>query len=299
MKLRVLLAVVLAALALPAVTSAADGKRKDQVVISGSVTVPKEQTAGDIVIVDGPVRIDGKVTGDVIAVAGKVTISGQVDGDVTVVANRLRLLHGARVGGDVHYGDEKPIVDSGASVAGKISDEGWREVGTSTFAWALGLIVWLAVTVSTLILGILLVALVPRALEAAWEAAEGSLGAVIAMGVGLFIGVPIVAVLIAATAFGLPLGILIFLAMLPLYALGYVTSAWMVGRRVLSGRRDRFVPFLVGLLILRVIALIPVLGGLVGLAATALGLGALGLAAWRAGGEGRLGPRPAGAPATS
>jgi hypothetical protein len=218
---------------------------------------------------------------------------------VTVVANRLRLLHGARVGGDVHYGDEKPIIDSGASVGGKVSDEGWREVGTSTFAWALGLIVWLAVTVSTLVLGLLLVGLAPRAVEAAWEAAEGSLGAVIGMGVGLFIGVPVVAVLIAATVFGLPLGILIFLAMLPLYALGYVTAAWMVGRRVLSGRRDRFVPFLVGLLILRVIALIPVLGGLAGLAATALGLGALGLAAWRTGGAGRGGTRPAEAPVTS
>ncbi|MEA2350126.1 MAG: hypothetical protein QOG86_1067 [Thermoleophilaceae bacterium] len=294
-----LLAVVFTVLAVPAVAWAAGGERKDQVVISGSVDVPKDRTAGDIVIVDGPVRIDGKVTGDVVAVAGRVTISGQVHGDVTVVANRLRLLPGARVDGDVHYGDEKPIVDSGASVGGKVSDEGWREVGTSTFAWALGILVWLAVTVSTLILGLLLVALAPRAVEAAWEAADGSLGAVIGMGVGLFIGVPIVAVLIAATAFGLPLGILIFLAMLPLYALGYVTAAWMVGRRVLSGRRDRFVPLLIGLLILRALALVPVLGGLVGIAATALGLGALGLAAWRAGGAGRSGQRPAAAPLAS
>lgn len=297
-----LFALLFVLLAVPAAALAADGDRKDQVVISGSIDVPKEQTAGDLVIIDGPARIDGKVTGDVISVAGKVTISGEVKGDVTTVANRLRLLDGARVDGDVHYGDEKPIVDSGASVGGKIEDEGWREVGTSTFAWGLGLLLWLAVTGSTLILGILLVALVPRAVEAAWEAADRSLGASIGMGVGLFIGLPIVAILIAATAVGLPLALLLFMALLPLYALGYVAAAWMLGRRVLSGRKDRFVPLLVGLLILRVLALVPVLGGLVGLAATTLGLGALGLAAWRAGGADRDrggGARPATAPVTS
>jgi cytoskeletal protein CcmA (bactofilin family) len=298
MRSRVIFALLFVLLAVPAVAFAADGERKDQVVISGSVDVPTGQTAGDIVIVDGPVRIDGTVTGDVVAVAGKVTISGHVRGDVTTAANRLRLLDGARVDGDVHYGDEKPVVAGGASVGGKIEDEGWREVGTSTFAWGLGILVWLAVTGSTLILGLLLVALVPRSLEAAWEAADTSLGAAIGMGVGLFLGLPLVAILIAVTAVGLPLALLLFLALLPLYALGYVAAAWMLGRRVMSGSRGRFVPLLVGLLILRVLALVPVLGGLVGLAATTLGLGALGLAAWRAGGHGDA-PRPAAAPVAS
>jgi hypothetical protein len=109
---------------------------------------------------------------------------------------------------------------------------------------------------------------------------------------------------VAATVVGIPLAGLLLLAVLPLYALGYVTSAWILGRRVLSGPRGRFVPLLVGLLILRVIALIPFLGGLTGVCATAFGLGALGLAAWRAGGEGRSGPpraepAPAGPPVTS
>jgi hypothetical protein len=118
--------------------------------------------------------------------------------------------------------------------------------------------------------------------------------------VGIFLGFPLVVIAIAATAVGLPLAGLLLLALLPLYSLGYVASAWLVGRRVLSGCRDRFVPFLVGLLILRLLALIPVLGALVGIAATALGLGALGIAAWRAGGAGRgRGPAPAAPPATS
>jgi cytoskeletal protein CcmA (bactofilin family) len=303
MRGRALIVVALLALVAVAAPAAADAKRKDQVVISGSVDVPKGGTAGDIVIVDGPVRIAGHVTGDVVAIAGKVRISGQVDGDVVTVANRLRLLEGAHVRGDVSYGDEKPIVASGATVDGKVKKIK-NKIGVGAFAWAIGLIVWLAVTASSLILGVLVVGFTPRAVEVAWEAAEASLGAVIGMGVGLFVGIPLVAALVAATVFGLPLALLLLLALLPLYALGYVTSAWILGRRILSGRRDRFVPFLIGLLILRVIALIPFLGALAGICATAFGLGALGLAAHRAGGAGRSGPpraepAPAGPPVTS
>jgi cytoskeletal protein CcmA (bactofilin family) len=281
--------VALFALVALAVPGAASAKRKDQVVISGSVEVPKGKTAGDIVIVDGPVRIAGHVTGDVVAIAGKVTISGEVDGDVLTVANRLRLLPNGHVHGDVSYADKKPQIASGAAVDGK-TKKIRNKVGVGALAWGIGLAIWLAVTASALILGVLVVALAPRAFEASWEAAEGSLGAVIGMGVGLFIGFPLVALVVAATVVGIPLAGLLLLAVLPLYALGYVTSAWMLGRRVLSGPRSRFVPLLVGLLILRIIALIPFLGGLAGVCATAFGLGALGLAAWRTGGAGRKGP---------
>src|SRR4051794_10098752 len=207
MRGKVLIAAILAAFVALIGPAAADAKRKDQVVISGSVNVAKGQTARDIVVVDGPVRIGGHVRGDVFAIAGGVRISGPVDGDVVTAANRLRLLKGARVKGDVSYGDEKPIVASGAQVDGKIKKVK-NKIGVGAFAWAIGLIIWLAVTASTLILGLLFVAFTPRAAEAAWEVAGASTGATIGMGAGLFFGIPIVAVLIGATVLGLPLALL-------------------------------------------------------------------------------------------
>ena len=293
-----MLAVVLAAVVLPAAAWAAPGKPKDQVVITGAVDVAKGERAKTIVIADGPVTIAGHVTGDVVAIHGRVTISGRVDGDVTTVTKRAVLAPGAHVGGDLVYGDKKPELAGGATVGGKVRHEGFGKV-SSAFAWVFGLVVWLTVTVSAAVLGIVLVAVAPRVVEGAWEAAEQRLGAVIGIGIALFLGLPIVALLIAFTVFGLPLALMLLLAMLPLYALGYVTACWLVGRRVLSGPRDRFVPLLVGLLILRVLALVPVLGALVGIAATVLGLGALGMAAWRVGGGRGGSPAPAAPPATS
>jgi hypothetical protein len=68
-----------------------------------------------------------------------------------------------------------------------------------------------------------------------------------------------------------------------LLLVAYTTTAWVVGRRVLRNRsRSRWAMLLVGWGILRLLALIPVVGGLVGLVATVVGLGALTVALWRA-----------------
>jgi hypothetical protein len=62
-----------------------------------------------------------------------------------------------------------------------------------------------------------------------------------------------------------------------------VTTAWIVGRRVLRNRSAApWAALFAGWGILRVLALIPVAGALVGLAATVVGLGALAVALWRA-----------------
>ena len=60
--------------------------------------------------------------------------------------------------------------------------------------------------------------------------------------------------------------------------LAYVTAAWALGRVLVKPPQGRIVSFLAGLAILRALALIPVLGMLVWLAAVIAGLGLLGAA---------------------
>ncbi|HEX7289715.1 MAG TPA: polymer-forming cytoskeletal protein [Conexibacter sp.] len=258
--------------------SAAD----DRVVITGGTVVAPGQVAGDVVVIDGTVRIAGHATGDVVAVSGPVRVTGRVDGDVIAVSDRAFLGPSARVGGDLRYGDERPVLAPGARVDGKISNEDWADAASgwgwvSAFAW------WLAVSVSTLIAGVLLVWLAPRALHAAERAVRERLGATIGWGVALAIGLPLLAVLALVTLVGIPFGVALLLAALPILLVAYVTAAWIVGRRVLRSRSaSPWIALLVGWGILRLLALIPVLGGLVGLVATIVGLGALAVALWRA-----------------
>jgi cytoskeletal protein CcmA (bactofilin family) len=253
----------------------------DRVVITGPVTIGSGETADDVVVIDGPVLVAGRVRGDLVVVSGKLRISGRVDGDVVAVAERATLAPGARVGGDLIYGDKRPVVPAGATVGGDVNRVSVDEI-TDPVGFIGAAAIWIAVSVSTLVFGLLLLWLAPRALDAAFTAARTSLGPTIGWGLLLFFGLPILAVIALVTLVGIPLGVALLLALVPLYAIGYTTSAWLLGRRLVGPPRGRVLAFLAGLAILRLLAIIPILGGIVWFAATVVGLGALLVATWRA-----------------
>ena len=261
--------------------AANDSVRGDRVVITGPVTIDRGEIADDVVVIDGPVSVAGRVRGDLVVVSGRLRISGTVDGDVVAVADRATLAPGARVGGDLVYGDERPVVPRGATVAGDVDRVSVGEI-TDPVGFIGAAAVWIAVSLSALVLGLALLWLAPRALEAAFAAASTSLGPTIGWGLLLFFGLPILGVIALVTLVGIPLGVALLLALLPLYAIGYTTSAWLLGRRLVGPPRGRVLAFLAGLVILRVLAIIPIVGGIVWFAATVVGLGSLLVATWRA-----------------
>jgi cytoskeletal protein CcmA (bactofilin family) len=272
---------ILAVTPASAVGQADDSFTGDRVVITGPVTIDRGQTADDVVVIDGPVSVAGRVRGDLVVVNGRLRISGTVEGDVVAVADRAALAPGARVGGDFVYGDKRPLVASGATIGGDIQRVSVGEV-TDPVGFIGAVALWIAVSVSALVLGLLLLWLAPRALDAAFRAASTSLGATIGWGLLLFFGLPILAVIALVTIVGIPLGVALLLALLPIYAIGYTTSAWLLGRRLVGPPRGRVLAFLAGLAILRILAIIPIVGGIVWFAATVVGLGALLVATWRA-----------------
>jgi hypothetical protein len=272
----------------------------DHVVITGGANIAAGETAGDVIVVDGTVRIAGHVTGDVVSVSGPVRVSGRIDGDLIAVSDRAVLGRTARVGGDLRYGDERPVLARGATVGGKVKNEDWADAANG-WGWVSLIGWWLAVSVSTLVVGVLLVALAPAALYATERALRERFGATVAWGIGIAIGVPLLAILALVTLVGIPFGIALLLAAIPVLLVAYVTCAWLVGRRLLRNRSTaRWAALFLGWGVLRVLALIPVLGAIVGLVATVVGLGALAVALWRAGRpaeSARPGAQPPGAAA--
>jgi hypothetical protein len=267
---------------------AAAADPQDQVVISGDVNVPRDRTVGDVVVVDGSVAVAGRVEGDVIAVSGPVRVAGTVDGTITAVSDRVTLLPRARVTGDVFYGDERPVIAASATVGGKVSDEGWADA--ADFPWGVvGAVAWwLMVTASTLVLGLILIALAPRAADAVIATARERLGLSLAWGAGLFVSVPIVAVIALVSLVGIPLGVGLLLALVPVAGLAYVTTCYVLGQTLLKDPAGRIPAFLAGWAVLRAVALIPFAGILAWVAAIVVGVGVLVVATWRA-----RGPQPA------
>lgn len=279
----------------PSAPSTTDDSDDDAiVVISGPAIVEEGVTVEGVVVIHGRVQVDGAVDGDVYILDGDATVTGTIDGDLSTMIGTAFVEPGATVTGDVLYGDEEPVIAAGAEVGGSVEQEDWDDA-----AGALGLIsaiaLWIAMTISALILGIVLVLLLPRAADAIVARAREGIGVPIAIGLAALIGLPVIAAGAAATLVGLPLAIAILFALLPLAAVAYVVTAWALGRAIVKEPRGRVVAFLAGLAILRAIALIPVLGVLAWLLAVAIGLGLI----FRAIGAARAEPLATAAPAAA
>jgi hypothetical protein len=272
-----LLALSLLAASAHAATPPAQADDDALVVINGDVAVERGETIDGVFIVNGDARISGRVDGDVVLVAGDALVSGRVDGDLVTIAGRARLLPTARVGGDLLYGDERPRVAPAAVVGGEIEKEDWTD-SLGLFPFIGAFLFWLAIGISAAVLGILLLLIAPRAADAVFAQARERIGPTIAIGIAIFIVLPLLAGIAAITLVGLPLAIGIVLALLPLGAIAYVTAAWVLGRVIVKPPHGRILAFLAGLAILRVAALVPILGLLVWLAAVIVGLGLIGAA---------------------
>jgi hypothetical protein len=280
---RLFLAVLLAVFTITAAAPVAGAQAEDDepdniVVLTGRAEVREGETVDNVFIADGPVVVDGTVRDALVALNGDVLVRGTAREDVVAVDGRVVVADGGRIEGDV-VSRHRPVVEGDGRLDG--SWERWNPRAWSRAASVVGwLAVWLAFTVSTLILGLVLWLLAPRAATAVDAAARG-IGPVILWGLVLLIGLPIVAIVAMVTLVGLPLGLGLLFALGLIYGIGYTAGAWILGRRVAS-RASPIPAFLAGWGILRVIALVPVLGGLVGLAAVVVGLGAIVVAVRRA-----------------
>ena len=192
--------------------------------------------------------------------------------DVVVVNGDVVVRSGAEIGGDLVTQGE-PIVEDGATIRGER-----RDVVTSfdlerfgvagRFAW------WLGYSISVLILGLLMLLFVPRLGTAVRRVAQERTGASIGWGIGLFFLLPIAAVLLLVTIVGIPLGFFTLLALALIYTVGYVVATIAVGGLILRSG-STYPTFFVGWAVLRLLALIPVAGGVLWLVGCIWGLGLL------------------------
>jgi len=269
MRLAMIVTAALTAVLLAAGPAAAQDRAKtnDLVVLTGQATVAEGETYDTVVIFDGPATIEGTVDHAVVAFNGPVTISGSVAEEVVAFNGTITVQSGATVGGDL-VSRRDPVVEEGAVVEGEIGRDPGR-LFRDPFPFLGRLASWLAVTVSVLLLGVLLLALAPRAADAVDAAWRSAVGPSIGWGLLLLIGLPILAILAFITLVGIPFGVGLALALFLIYSL-------------LKPPTSRFLAFLVGLVILRAVALVPILAGIVGTIATLAGLGAIAVALWRA-----------------
>jgi hypothetical protein len=255
------------------------GSGGTQVVLLGRVVVDAGESVREVVVFSGRAQVDGLVRGDVVVFDGPVAVTGQVSGSVVALSGSIRLASTAQVGGDV-LAHDRVRVEAGASVGGQVR-EGVAFSARAPLRALGALVSWLAVSVSTLLLGLALVLLAPGGLERTAAAARGAWLASAGWGVLLAIVLPVVAVLTTASVLGLPLGLTLLLALAFVGLLGYVLSVFAVGRLALGPDRGALLALLAGWGIATAVGIVPYLNVAVLVVGSVFGLGLALVAAWR------------------
>jgi cytoskeletal protein CcmA (bactofilin family) len=288
----------LAILVAPGVALAQDAtsvEPEDQIVLAGSVSVPRGQRVGEVVVLSGRVTVNGVVTGDVVVLEGPATVTGQVNGSVIAADGVVQLAESARVGGDV-FSSETVLARPGAKVGGETRSE-VRFSFEGPLAVLGKLLGPVAISVSVLLTGLALVVLVPRGADAVAGAVADAPLASLGWGVLVAISVPVAAVALVISVLGLPLGLALFLSLGLWWLIGLTLAAWCAGRGLVRSPRGHVTVFLAGWAIFLAVGLVPILNAALWTLAPALGVGGMVVAVWRSrhGGERRgrhrAGPR--------
>jgi hypothetical protein len=253
----------------------------------GEVELAENASIADgITIAGGDVRVRGQIGRYLQVAGGEVRIDGRVDGDVNVRSGRLSVGPDAVIAGRLtHRGPHEPRVDSAAQIAGGVDYASERHdgrfagrmFGAFAFVWWLG---WTLV-------GVLLIALLPRATRAVTDHIRARPGAAALFGLAILCLVPIVILITAITVIGIPLAILLAFLYALLLPLGYLASVVTLVDALLPRVRKAAPPstaIRVGAFVLAAIAVylvtrIDFIGGLVGFALLIVGLGGLALTA--------------------
>jgi cytoskeletal protein CcmA (bactofilin family) len=275
-------AVVLFASSWPVAASAQAqpvGRARDQVVLSGDVTVARGTVVHQVVVFSGSATIAGVVEGDVVVVRGPVVVSGQVGGDVIALHGPIHLLATAQVGGDVRAGGAV-VAAQGAQVGGTTQ----RDVGF-TLSGPVGvlgaLLVSAAMGVSILVGGLLILLLAPRGADRAAEAARSAPLASAGWGLVMAVVLPVGALALALTILGLPLALALLLGLGLIWLVGLAIATFVLGRLVVRPPRSRVGAMFAGWGIGAVIGLVPFLNLVWWTLGAVFGIGAMVVAAWR------------------
>src|SRR5579859_591420 len=257
----------------------------DRTVWGDSLTVRgSDQICGNVDVYGGSAIVNGGVTGNVTVVGGSAIVNGAVTGNVTAVGGSIILGASADVGGNVDAlgGDVRKAPT--AIVGGNI-EHGYVFHGVSPLSW-LGftggfVIHWWNMLFWGLA-GALAAIFFPHQLRTVRSVVRRAPVMSFVAGLAtLVIGV-VVALVLFITCIGIPVALVLGIAMWLAWVLGTVAIGLWIGEGLfrLSGSPDRspVLASVMGVLLLTVCESVPCVGGILGLAAGCTGLGASALA---------------------
>jgi hypothetical protein len=279
----------LAVLPMAALAAPKDSSDNDFLMrIGGDVVIGPGESVKSLVVIDGNATIDGAVRGSVFVINGDVTVNGTVEDQLTVISGSATLTSTSQVG-DVTLIRSDYTRAEGSIVTGKVDKRDNFRVAQGVLA-AFSILFWIGMTVAVIVAGLIFAAVGGRQLTASARTMTGDAVNTVLGLVFVWVALPVIAGIAVVTLIGLPVGLGVFVFLLPaLWFLGLIVAGTRLGLAIVktSGREEGGHPYLAtftGLLILQFLILLPILGALVVFFAGIWGAGALAVTAFRGAG---------------
>ena len=252
---------------------------------------PDARVGTDLTAGGNQIEIAGEVGRDLTVGAEDLLVSGRVGRDVTLALEDVTFAAGAHIAGDVSVHTPEAdgiVVDEGATLLGTLTPHEVEDARRSRFEhlstvhfW-LWRIVWL---VGAFGVGLVLYLVVP-ALFAGRVESGAEFGKAVAIGLFSFPALAVVCFVLAITAIGIPLAVLLGVLYLGALYVAFLTVSALLGRHMTRPRSDSVREFglalLAGLVVVTVLIHLPYVGFAARLVLLWLGLGLLALRGWAA-----------------
>ena len=261
----------------------------DAVAAGGDITLsPDTQVRGRALLAGGELNISGHLEQSLAAAGGVINISGQIRGNVDLRGEKINILPGASIDGQLnYYSPQQANIDSKAHVGGKIT---FHQVKSEKPSAAAIVAIGLGFVISLLIAGTALYLLFPRLSFATLTTVRTETGKSVALGLAVFVTIPFAAFLLFSLLIGAPLALITLAVYFVLLMSSFLLVALFVGNVVLrvlgfapeNSKAVAVSALALGLVIVGIVLVIPVLGALLVFIATLFALGALNINLYRA-----------------
>lgn len=225
-------------------------------------------------------NIRGLIQGNVYGSGDNFILSGTVAKDFNFSKHQgknITLSQEAIIGGDLNYNqDTELILKTGANISGNINlTEKENNKKTNNYLWSL-----LYSIFATILIGLVLISLGKKLIPLLREAGEDKAALSLGLGLLTFLISPVIITLLMITVVGIPLALILLIALIILFFLGKVFTTIFIGREFIrlvyhKKRKTLITPLIAGVIITCLLFSLPYIGWILSLLAASFGFGAL------------------------
>jgi cytoskeletal protein CcmA (bactofilin family) len=239
----------------------------------------------DVNIFASNATLEGKIGRDVLASAQTLTYKAATARNAELTAESINLQASSSIGGNLNFTSKADsLANQDQVVAGTATHYPYnidkkQEQPKTVGKYLAGPLYWFA---AFALIGVLLLLALPRFMQRIEQVSVRQPWLTLGCGFLALLVVPLLSVAAMLSLIGIPLGIIMFASFVVALLLSEVVAAYAFGRFLADKlgwktRGQRYIALALGLFILLLLALVPILGGLVMLVGVLWGLGLLGM----------------------